>query len=392
MTRFRALWVALGAALAVAAPMSAQSLYASRGLGLPLISTDARALALGGIGVGLTGADFSLVDPSAAAGITVPGVAFSFQSSWADAEEDGVASDFSGTRFPFLSLGYPTSFGTVTVAIGTVVDQRWIATSTEQIDLDGAGRTGVVTDRFESDGGISSVRLGLARTLPGGISLGAQVGRNIGDVSRIFTRSFDSLDVGAPVPDFTAGGRWSYRGWTAAIGASASLGSVLRVGGSYTWSSELDALPDEGTEGAEGSFGLPAELRVGATATLSPELRIIGGLQSSTWSSADEDLSVGGARDILSWGGGLEWAGASVLGKPSSLRLGYRAAELPFTTDGATDPTETAFTGGLGMDLLTSGEVLLARLDLALERGLREAGTFEERFWRFSTSVRVSGF
>ncbi|MBT8337646.1 MAG: hypothetical protein KJO11_13645 [Gemmatimonadetes bacterium] len=392
MTASRSLCAAFTALLIASVPASAQSLFASRGLGLPLFATDSRVLALGGIGVGLPGGELSLVDPSAPAGLSVPSVAFAFQSTWADADEDGTPTDFSGTRFPFLSLGYPTSFGTVTVAIGSVLDQRWIASSSEQVDLDGNGRLGVVTDRFESDGGISSVRLGLARTLPGGVAVGAQVGRNIGDVSRVFSRSFDSLNVGTPVPDFTAGGRWSYRGWTWAVGASGSVGSILRLGGSYTWSSELDALPDENTDGAEGSFGLPAELRLGATAILSPRLSISGGIQTATWSEAAADLTVGGARDVFSWGGGVEWAGASVLGKPSAIRLGYRASELPFTLEDALDPTETAFTGGLGMDLLTGADVVLARLDLTLERGLREAGSFEERFWRFSTSVRVSGF
>jgi hypothetical protein len=392
MNASRTLGAALAVTLLASTPASAQSLFASRGLGLPLFATDSRVLALGGIGVGLPGGELSLVDPSAPAGLNVPSVAFSVQSTWADADEGGAASDFSGTRFPFLSLGYPTSIGTVTVAIGSVLDQRWITSSSRQIDLDGAGGLGVVTDRFESDGGISAVRLGLARTLPGGVSVGAQVGRVIGDVSRIFDRSFDSLNVGTPVPDFTLGGRWSYRGWTAAVGASGMIGSVLMVGGSYTWSSELDALPDENTDGAEGSFGLPGELRVGATAVLSPQLSISGGVHTASWSAADDDLSVGGARDVFSWGGGVEWSGASVLGKPSAVRLGYRASELPFTLEDATDPTETAFTGGLGMDLLTGGDVVLARLDLTLERGLRAAGSFEERFWRFSTSVRVSGF
>jgi hypothetical protein len=392
MTAVRSCGIALAVLLAVSAPASAQSLLASRGLGLPLFPTDSRSLALGGVGVGLTGAELSLVDPAAPAGLAVPSVAFAFQSTWADADEDGVGSDFSGTRFPFLSLGYPTGFGTVTVSIGSVLDQRWIASSSSTIDLDGEGGQGVITDRFESDGGVSSARLGLARTLPGGVSVGVQIGRNIGDVSRIFSRSFDSLDVGASVPTFNAGGRWSYRGWTTAFGAAGTIADVLHVGASYTWSSELDALPDEDTDGSEGSFALPSELRLGATAILSPQLRVSGGIQTASWSDASDDLPVGAARDVVSWGGGIEWAGASVLGKPSALRLGYRSAELPFLLDDASDPLETAFTGGLGMDLLSSGDVVLARLDMTLERGLRDAGSFEERFWRFSTSVRVSGF
>lgn len=47
---------------------------------------------------------------------------------------------------------------------------------------------------------------------------------------------------------------------------------------------------------------------------------------------------------------------------------------------------------GLGIDLLTSRDVNLARLDFGLERGSRTVGALTENFVRLSTSVRVSGF
>lgn len=388
----RPLLLTVLALAATAGPAAGQSLLSARGLGTPLIPTDARALALGGTGVGLTGGELSIVDPAASARLRIPSVAFSFQTSWADLDEGGTAGDFSGTRFPFIALGYPTALGTVTVSFGGVLDQRWTATSSQLVELGGEGRTARVTDEFISDGGVSSARLGLARSLPAGIDVGIQVGRNIGDVSRVFTRNFDSLDVGAGVAPYRAGGRWSYRGWTASVGAGADVGTILRLSAAYTWSGELDALPDDETLGGDATFGLPTELRAGATALLSPQLRAMVGIHHAGWSEADADVSGGGARDTFSWGGGVEWGGASILGKASALRLGYRNAQLPFTTADAPEPSESAFAAGLGMNLLTSGEILLARLDFALERGLREAGAFEERFWRLSTSVRVSGF
>lgn len=378
--------------LAAAGPAQAQSLLSSRGLGLPLVATDGRGVALGSMGIGLVGGELSVVDPAAAARLRIPSVGFSFQTSWADFEGDGASGDFSGTRFPYISLGYPATFGTVTVSFGGLLDQRWTSSSTERIDLDGEGSMGVVTDEFQSDGGISSVRLGLARSLTANVDVGFQIGRNIGDVSRVFTRSFDSLDVGSTLPSFQVGGRWSYRGWMASLGASADLGDVLHVAAAYTWSSDLDALPDENTSGAEATFALPDEIRVGATAVLSPQLRAVVGVHRAGWSSVDGSFEDSGARDTFAWGGGVEWGGASILGKPSQLRLGYRDTPLPFTTEGVADPGESAFSAGLGMDLLTSGDILLARLDFALERGMREAGGFEERFWRLATSVRLSGF
>ncbi len=380
------------AAVVWVGPVHGQSLLSARGLGLPLISVDARALALGGMGIGLVGGELSVVDPAATARLRIPSVAFSTQSTWATYDDAGQPGDFSGTRFPFIGVGYPTGMGTVSLAFGGVLDQRWTTTASQLIDLDGAGRTGRVTDRFISDGGVSSIRLGMARPVGSSFAVGLQVGRNLGDVSRVLTRTFDSLGVVGTVPQFAAGGRWKYRGWTAAAGASADLGEILHLSASYTWSSGLDALPDEDTEGGEETFTMPGELRAGATAMLSPRLSASFGIHRASWSGADGDVASGGARDTFSFGGGIDWAGARILGKASSIRLGYRNTEMPFTNADTPDPVESAFTAGLGLDLLTSGEALLARLDFALERGLRDAGSFEERFWRLSTSVRISGF
>lgn len=376
----------------VATGVEAQSLLSARGLGMPFLPTDGRAVALGGVGVGLIGAELSVVDPAAPARLLVPSVAFSFQSSWADYDDDGSTGDFSGTRFPYIALGYPSSFGTVSLSLGGYLDQRWTSDQSKLIDLDGAGGTGRVTDNFRSDGGISTVRLGLARSLTENVDVGIQVGRHIGDVSRVFTRTFDSLDVGGVVQPYQSGGRWSYRGWLASVGASADVGSILRIAGAWTWAGDLEALPDEDTLGDEAVFPLPSELRVGATAVLSPQLRASVGVHRSGWSSVDDALDGEGARDTFSWGGGVEWAGASVLGKASRLRLGYRNTPLPFTWEGVDDPAESVFSGGLGMDLLVVQGVVLSRLDLALERGTRTGGSFEESFWRLATSVRLSGF
>ena len=54
--------------------------------------------------------------------------------------------------------------------------------------------------------------------------------------------------------------------------------------------------------------------------------------------------------------------------------------------------TESAITGGLGMNLLESEDLLLARADFGLERGKRDAGSFSEDFWRLSVTLRVTGF
>lgn len=371
---------------------AAQSLLSAQGFGMPFVPADGRGIALGGIGMGLVGGELSVVDPAAAARLRLPSVGFTIQSSWAEPGDAESTEDFSGTRFPFLAVGYPAAFGTVTLSLGGYLDQRWDWSSTHQIDLDGSGAQAMVTDRFRSNGGISSVRLGFARRLTDRVDVGVQLGRHIGDVSRIFTRNFDSLAVGGPVQPYNVGGRWSYRGWVGSVGAAADVGSSLRLAASWSWASDLDALPDDDTDGGAASIALPNELRVGGTVILSPLLRATFGAHHSGWSTTASGLADGTARDTFEWGGGIEWSGASVLGKPARLRFGYRDTPLPFAQAGTAHASESALVGGLGIDLLATQGVTLSRLDLALERGSRTGERYEERFWRLSTSVRLSGF
>ena len=49
---------------------SAQSLFATRGLGVPVSPVDARVAALGGMGVGLLGFHTSMVNPAELAGLS----------------------------------------------------------------------------------------------------------------------------------------------------------------------------------------------------------------------------------------------------------------------------------------------------------------------------------
>ncbi|MFW6201966.1 MAG: hypothetical protein ACOC8B_05270, partial [Gemmatimonadota bacterium] len=72
------LGILLAAAL-VASPAAAQSLFSSPGLGTPLSPVDARAQALGGIGVGLMGLNSSLVNPASVAGVAGRGAAVGMQ-------------------------------------------------------------------------------------------------------------------------------------------------------------------------------------------------------------------------------------------------------------------------------------------------------------------------
>ena len=60
--------------------------------------------------------------------------------------------------------------------------------------------------------------------------------------------------------------------------------------------------------------------------------------------------------------------------------------------DGLFGSGGTNWLAGVGLDLVAGQAAALARTDLSLERGTRDAGTVTEDFWRFGISVQVSGF
>jgi len=97
------------------------------------------------------------------------------------------------------------------------------------------------------------------------------------------------------------------------------------------------------------------------------------------------------AGSIWSFGGGLEWDGPQLGPRNFPFRLGMKRSGLPFTFEGE-NPTENVYSGGIGLDLIPSQTGLMGGIDLALERGTREAASLSETFWRATVTFRVGSF
>jgi hypothetical protein len=87
----------------------------------------------------------------------------------------------------------------------------------------------------------------------------------------------------------------------------------------------------------------------------------------------------------------MELSRARIFGKQAPLRFGFRQSSLPFSLE-ADRASERVFAGGFGLGLNEAEGVVLAGVDLAVERGRRTAGPVTEEFWRGTVSLRVSGF
>ncbi len=370
-----------------------QSLLGTQGLGFPLEAMDARSRALGSVGTGLFGGSLSPLDPASATGLAIPTANLTFQPTWGESTMNGETLDGQATRFPLIGLAYPVGplRAMVSLTLGGVMDQRWEVSYKGEESL--GNETVPVTNKYSSDGGISSLRLGWAQLIGRRLSLAVGVGANTGSVTRSFSRTFDSLYVGSSfVAPFVDGGKWRYQGITGSVGAVWDPLDVLRVSGSVTFNGDLEAEPSDETTGAKATFSLPTEFRFGASGVLTPRVDLNLGVSYAEWESSARGLLPGAVvGGIWSVGGGVEWELNGMGGRTIPLRLGMRRSELPFTLDGA-DPVETTYAGGLGVNLTQADQFVLAGVDLAVESGTREAGSFSEDFWRGTITFRVSGW
>jgi hypothetical protein len=382
----RSILLVAGASVLLAGPASAQSLLSAGGLGLPVEPVDARSHALGGLGLGLFGPAVVPTAPAAAADLLAPEVSFTLVQSWADLE--GPANPTAGgARFPVIGVAYPLfGVGFATLTFAGMMDQRWQGESEGQIDL--AGETVNVTDRFDSDGGVSAVRLGFARRISPALAIGFNAGVFTGDLTRTFSRSFDVSTAGPSIPSLTSRGIWSYEGPTLGFGAQWDIGEFFRAAGTVTWSGQLDANPVDDTDGRGEEYDIPTEYRLGVSGALLPSLTLVLGATYANWEGFVDGSDEG--RSTLGFGVGLELGDVRLVGRETPIRLGYRRKDLPFRFDGA-DATESALTGGLGINLAQFGDVPLARMDLAIEKGSRSAGPISESFWRAVMTIRVAG-
>ncbi len=394
----RPLWIWLGLLVGplVGLPGAAagQSLLSTGGLGVRSEPLDAVQRALGGVGVANGPASILPTDPTASLDLLAPTVSFSVQPTWGDYTVGSEEGDFQGTRFPILGLAYPLGIRSVlTVTSGSVFDQRWGAVTEGSVEI--GGESVPVTDAFESDGGLSAMRVGYARRLSNTLALGASLGVYRGHVDRSFNRSFnrqlDSLDVVNQISPFGDAGRWTYSGPVASVSASWDPTEVVQLGASLAWSGHISGEP-VGTTAADAiEVTPPLEIRVAATTILSPALSVTAGVSTANWSDlggpAFDALAVG---RVTSYGAGLQWTAREFWAGDLPFRLGYRHTGMPFRFRGET-ATESTFSGGFSVVMAQALGIPLATFDAAVEVGSRTAGELDESFRRLTFTVRVGG-
>ncbi len=398
----RALLLLVLLAPGMAAPAGAQSLFATRGLGVPVQAVDGRARALGGVATGLFGFNPSMVNPADLAGVLFRGGVATLQPSSRTEELGGQKGSVGSSRFPLIRVMYPLSRRVVLSAgFGGFLDQSWAVsnTHTELFGTDSVESKDVVS----SNGGISQLRVGGAYMLSPSVAIGVAGGVYTGNVAREVTRSFPD-SVTFDLHGFHSRTQWAYSAPLASVGLRVDAGNLVRLGVSGTWAGNLHATTDSA---ASRTFGLPLQLDGGLSAVLSPRVMAVLGGGWAGWSAAAGDFRQAGAgadspnqqttaRDVYHLGGGVEWGGArSSAGRTFPLRLGFNYAQLPFYVAGETPANEWSGSAGIGYRFAGNEDSPYAVGDFSIERGRRTGGPvatpLKESFWRLTISLALFG-
>jgi hypothetical protein len=385
---FRLAAAALGAlaALAPLRPAAAQSLLASRGLGYTLDPFDARARAMGGIGLGLPGRNLSLVNPAEDAGLPVPTLTVAFQPDAYSGTADGFGTNGHTQRFPVIHAVFPVHRVAVSVGYGSFLDQHWQTRVVDSAVV--AGEMREVNDRFSSNGGVARLRTGASYHVNDRLFVGAGVDLFTGSVHDSTIHAVSGLNQTL----FQSTFRYSGVGYVA--GARFSPIDPVAVSASVTTATKLHGRPDGDSLATGKDYDLPLTVDAGASGRIGGNTTLALSGRWARWSTANDELAAtGGARDTRGAAAGLEFEGFRLGSRVVPLRLGAHYTELPFrwSSGGAARdfPAERGVSGGLGFRLAGGG----ALADAAVERGKRggSGAGFDESYWRFSFSLTLLG-
>lgn len=398
--RMRILTLAVALGTVLAAPAAGQSLTSIQGLGYPILATDARTEALGGLGLGLKGLSAPMTNPAAAARAVRPGAVVAVSAVEQTAGLGDASDRFGATRFPLIRVIYPVRGIVLTAGYGGYLDQSW---GVERSGSQDAGGTIVSFEDFiRSEGGIGQFQLGAAAPIGRRVAVGAAIGAHTGQQRLQFQRLFDTTSLGQ-LEVFSETRSVTYFAPMAQLGVSWDPMSALRVGASLTWAGTLTADSASGSATSR-EYDLPLQLAGGASAYLGPTLLATVSGRWSGWSAVGDipgtglqTANVATGQDTWEIGGGLELDNPSTRTPRSfPVRVGAQYRQLPFTFGGEV-PTEWFVGGGVGMRIGATAENPLVRADLSVQRGERTAagnsttGALSESAWRFSLSLSIFG-
>jgi hypothetical protein len=367
----------LGAVALAASVAGAQGTLSGQGFGYPGAGLSTRAGAAGGA---LGEFDFSSArNPSSVLGWGRGGMYFQYEPEFRSISAPGGSDRTTTARFPMTMGALQTGGRTMLAFSSTMLLDRTWATRVRSGQILGTDSVGF-EETTSSAGAINDLRMALAYSVTGALSVGAAIHGYTGENRMQLIRQFDdSLKYGTLLRGLTLG----YSGTALSIGATwrphrtIAVAASLRQGGGMTLhvaDSVVSTAHVPNRVGAAIRFdGLP-----GASLAVS--------VDHTKWTRMASLSGTGlGVRDATEVGVGAELLGPRMRGFPSIFYLGYRRRDLPFSTTGD-DVQERLVSAGAGVPIAGPR----ATLDFAFQRASRgSVREVREGAWLFSVGFTV---
>jgi long-subunit fatty acid transport protein len=353
--------------------------FGVRALGLPVVSTSARAQGMAG-GFGLFDPEAGL-NPASLGGILASVATFNVRQFWRASENPTGVGRGTDMQFPLMFVAGPVgSRWVVGLSVSALLDRTFAVAFRDTVEV--RGERVAVDDTLASRGGLSDLRAGVAyrpnEWLTVGVGLHLVTGLN-----RIeFRRAFASPDYASVllIQELSAAGQGASVGVLFEPSVQFRLAAMARV------DSDLRLVLDSVRVATQ---PMPSTLGLGLGWQPSLRLSLHGHVRYQNWSVADSSIRARGgvgARSTIETAAGIEWIRNTQRPFTLPFRAGVRYRQLPFPLVPGTQPQELAVAAGTGIRF-AGGR---ASVDLALERSWRsDRGAYRERNVGLAVGVGV---
>jgi len=367
-------------ALILTAPVVAEaqsSVYSPLGIGFLGRPIGTRSRATGG---GLSSFDSrTALNPATTGGFRRLSITGSFGTELRSYSAGGASADgLRETRAPFGQFGgwlrgTPVSFS---LTYYPYADRTYNLVAIDTVDVRGDAIE--VSDRMYSDGSVADIAGTLAYTLSSRFSFGGAFHLITGSARAGARRSFAHPGYAPATEEASLG----FNGVGFSVGVMAALLRQITISVAFRNDTRLETIADSVSFSR---IQLPMTFSGGLLVRPVRALNWGTTVIRQTWSDAAQDLDqIGGANAYDTWevSSGVELGGVPN-STPIPLRLGFRYAQLPFSS--SDQPHEIDISAGSAMDFAGDRAVV----EFSVERIFRKGGGADENAWYLTFSVTL---
>ena len=369
--------------------LNGDSIFAINRVGIPVLATDVRSRAMGGVSLALGGENFSALNPALGLNFERSAALLAVVPEYRWTKDQVQSSSNRATMFPLFRFVFP-----ITGGFAFSAGYRLFTDVNYSINIPFLFAGETLTQDIVSEGSIFIAQLAVGKLLFKKIKLGIGVDFYRGTSTETTRVDFSSI---LPFVDTNDEFSFQYSGTGVTVGVIFPVYDKLDVGLVYRKGPEADVNEEiDLSSGVDTTFtfsaSLPSNYGVGVSYSPWEKLTLAAEFQHTTWGDLEFDGErLDNYRDQKEFGFGVEWTRSrdpldSVF-KRIPLRFGYRRTELPVEFNG-NSVMEQVGTLGFGFAFGRGRGKLNVSFEFG-RRGSLEKNNLQEKFFNLGFSVSI---